>query len=174
MAVDGFPNLWFAAGPNSGLTSGSAVPIIEKQVDYAVAAVAKMQRERLRSIEVKQDAVRDFNNYAQEYFKKVCQILTIRLLAVITSIQTVYLENCSNWYLSPVDGVLTGLWPGKQQFVAVDMIRCSYPTQGVAFTTSPRSRIRAGKTTTTSILLTTGSPIGSTGLEMASRTLKRL
>ena len=84
MAVDGFPNLWFAAGPNSGLTSGSAVPIIEKQVDYAVAAVAKMQRERLRSIEVKQDAVRDFNNYAQEYFKKVCQILTIRLLAVIS------------------------------------------------------------------------------------------
>ena len=92
----------------------------------------------------------------------------------ITSIQTVYLENCSNWYLSPVDGVLTGLWPGKQQFVAVDKIRCSYPTQEVAFTTSPRSRIRAGKTTTTSILLTTGPPIGSTGLEMASRTPRRL
>ncbi|KZV71672.1 FAD/NAD(P)-binding domain-containing protein [Peniophora sp. CONT] len=95
MAIDGFPNLWFANGPNSGLNSGSAVAIIEPQVEYAVAAVAKMQRERLRSIEVKHEAVRDFNDYAQEYFKK-----------------TVYRENCNNWYVSPVDGTITGLWPG--------------------------------------------------------------
>lgn len=72
VAVDDFPNLWLAFGPNSALNSGSEVPVIEKQVDYAVAATAKMQRERLRSIEVKRQALRDFNDYAQEYFKKVC------------------------------------------------------------------------------------------------------
>lgn len=71
MAVDGFPNLWFGFGPNSALNSGSNVLSIEKQVDYAVAAVAKMQRERLRTIEVKPEALREFNEYAQEYFKKV-------------------------------------------------------------------------------------------------------
>ncbi|KZV71680.1 FAD/NAD-P-binding domain-containing protein [Peniophora sp. CONT] len=96
MAVDGFPNLWFGFGPNSALNSGSNVLSIEKQVDYAVAAVAKMQRERLRTIEVKPEALREFNEYAQEYFKK-----------------TVYFDNCSNWYRSPVDGVITGIWPGS-------------------------------------------------------------
>ncbi|VDB82944.1 unnamed protein product [Peniophora sp. CBMAI 1063] len=96
VAVDGFPNLWFCSGPNSGLTSGSAIATIEKQVDYAVAAVVKMQRERLRSMEVKREALRDFNEWARDYFKK-----------------TVYAENCSSWYLSPNDGVLTGLWPGS-------------------------------------------------------------
>ena len=71
VAVDGFPNLWLAFGPNSALNSGSEVQAIEKQVDYAVAAAAKMQRERLRSIEVKRQALREFNDWAQEYFKKV-------------------------------------------------------------------------------------------------------
>ncbi|VDB82950.1 unnamed protein product [Peniophora sp. CBMAI 1063] len=96
LAVDGFPNLWFGFGPNSALNSGSNVLSIEKQVDYVVAATAKMQRERLRTIEVKPEALRDFNEYAQQYFKK-----------------TVYLDNCSNWYRSPVDGTITGIWPGS-------------------------------------------------------------
>ncbi|VDB82949.1 unnamed protein product [Peniophora sp. CBMAI 1063] len=95
VAIDGFPNLWMAFGPNSGLGSGNTVLVTEKQVDYAVAATMKMQRERLRSMEVKQRAVRDFNAFAQEYFKK-----------------TVILEKCTSWYRSPVDGAVTGIWPG--------------------------------------------------------------
>ena len=63
--------MWLAFGPNSALNSGSEVAAIEKQVEYAVAAVAKMQRERLRTMEVKVQALRDFNDWAQEYFKKV-------------------------------------------------------------------------------------------------------
>ena len=63
MAVDGFPNLFFIYGPNSGLNSGSILMIIEKQVDYAVQAVAKLQRERLKSIEVKAEATKDWLEY---------------------------------------------------------------------------------------------------------------
>ncbi|VDC03361.1 unnamed protein product [Peniophora sp. CBMAI 1063] len=96
VCVDGFPNLWIAFGPNSALNSGSFTVVIEKQVEYAVAAVAKMQRERLRSVEVKPEAVRDFNEYAQAYFKK-----------------TVYVEDCSSWYKGARDGTITGLWPGS-------------------------------------------------------------
>ena len=60
MAVEGFPNLFFIYGPNSGLNSGSIIVLVERQVDYAVAAVAKLQRERLKSIEIKAEATRDW------------------------------------------------------------------------------------------------------------------
>ena len=65
VATAGFPN-WFAAlGPNAGVGSGSLLAQIEQQVDYAVQAAMKMQRERLKSIEVKETAMRDFDRYLE-------------------------------------------------------------------------------------------------------------
>lgn len=58
-----FPNLFFATGPNSGVGSGSLLIIIEKHVEYAVKVAQKMQREWLKSIEVKDEAVKDFDEY---------------------------------------------------------------------------------------------------------------
>ena len=65
MCVDGFPNWFMALGPNSGVGSGSLLVLMERQVDYAVEAARKMQRERLRSIEVKREAVEDFDEYLE-------------------------------------------------------------------------------------------------------------
>lgn len=65
VAVDGFPNLFMAFGPNSGVGSGSLLALLEYQVMYAVQATAKLQRERLKSIEVKPEAVRDFDQYLE-------------------------------------------------------------------------------------------------------------
>ena len=62
ICVDEFPNCFFAAGPNSAAGAGSFLGMIEHQVDYAVMAVSKMQRERLKSIEAKPEAVRDFQD----------------------------------------------------------------------------------------------------------------
>ena len=72
LAVDDFPNLFWGLGPNSGVNSGSLLVLMEKQVDYAVAATLKMQRERIRSIEVSEEAVGDFEEYLEAYFPKVC------------------------------------------------------------------------------------------------------
>lgn len=63
VAVDGFPNMFMTLGPNSGLASGMLTPLIEHQVMYAVQATAKLQRDRLKSMEVKPEAVRDFDQY---------------------------------------------------------------------------------------------------------------
>jgi len=63
IVVDGFPNLFQSFGPNSGLASGNLLFLVERQVDYAVAATLKLQRERLKSIEVKKEAVEDFEEY---------------------------------------------------------------------------------------------------------------
>jgi len=95
LAVDGFPNLWLGFGPNSAPTSGSFVIILEKQVDFVVAAVAKMQRERHRSMEVKKDAVHDFNEVTQRHFVK-----------------TVHTDDCRSWYRNEA-GTIVGLWPGS-------------------------------------------------------------
>ena len=65
VAVDGFPNMFMATGPNSFVNSGSLLVIIERQVDYVVAATLKLQRERLKSIEVKAEAVADYEEYTK-------------------------------------------------------------------------------------------------------------
>lgn len=45
--------------------SGSLLVIIERQIDYAIAAAMKMQREHLKTIEVKKEAVVDFDEYLE-------------------------------------------------------------------------------------------------------------
>ncbi|KAI1787759.1 FAD/NAD(P)-binding domain-containing protein [Ganoderma leucocontextum] len=97
VAVDGFPNLFMSFGPNSGVGSGSLLALMEFEIMYAVQAAAKMQRERLKSIEVKAEALRDFDQYIDSYFPK-----------------TVYSENCRSWYkMNKSNGRIVGLWPGS-------------------------------------------------------------
>lgn len=71
LAVDGFPNLFWGLGPNSGVNSGSLLVLMERQVDYAVDATLKMQRERIACMEVKASAVRAWREYMKGFFPKV-------------------------------------------------------------------------------------------------------
>ncbi|KAJ8480894.1 hypothetical protein ONZ51_g6367 [Trametes cubensis] len=97
VAVDGFPNMFMSLGPNSVISTGTLVPLIEYQIGYAVQATAKLQRERLKSIEVKAEAVRDFDEYLEAYFPK-----------------TVFADNCRSWYkVGKEEGRVVGLWPGS-------------------------------------------------------------
>ncbi|EJD50391.1 FAD/NAD(P)-binding domain-containing protein [Auricularia subglabra TFB-10046 SS5] len=97
LATDGFPNWFQTMGPNGAIGSGSLLVIMEREVDYVVAAIAKMQRERIRSMEVKREAVLDFDEYLENYFP-----------------QTVYSEKCRSWYkLGKEEGKITALWPGS-------------------------------------------------------------
>ncbi|TCD65588.1 hypothetical protein EIP91_002473 [Steccherinum ochraceum] len=95
--VDEFPNYFFSLGPNAAVGGGSLTAVIERQVDFAVRATRKLQRERLRSIEVKEEALKDFDEYLESYFPT-----------------TVYSEHCRSWYKAgKVDGRIIGLWPGS-------------------------------------------------------------
>ncbi|KAJ7070703.1 hypothetical protein C8F01DRAFT_1244412 [Mycena amicta] len=71
VAVDGFPNWFQSLGPNSAVGSGSLLILIERQVQYAVEATLKLQREHLKSIEVKPEAVEDWDVYLEHHFTKV-------------------------------------------------------------------------------------------------------
>ncbi|KAJ7150403.1 FAD/NAD-binding domain-containing protein [Mycena filopes] len=97
VALDGFPNLFMAMGPNSAVGSGSLLIVIERQVDYAVKAALKLQREHLKSMEVKPEAVVDWDVYLEHHFAK-----------------TIFSERCRSWYKQGnEEGRVVALWPGS-------------------------------------------------------------
>ncbi|KAF8428410.1 hypothetical protein L210DRAFT_3564312 [Boletus edulis BED1] len=97
ICTDGFPNWFGSLGPNSAIGTGSLLIIIEREVEYAAAVLFKMQRERLKSIEVKREAVEDFDQYLEAYFPG-----------------TVYSAKCRSWYkMGKEEGRVVGLWPGS-------------------------------------------------------------
>ncbi|KAH9841071.1 FAD/NAD-binding domain-containing protein [Rhodofomes roseus] len=97
ICVDGFPNWFMTMGPNSCVSSGSQLTVIERQIDYMVEVTRKLQRERLKSIDVKREAVKAFDDYIESYFPK-----------------TVFTQGCRSWYKRGKDeGRIVALWPGS-------------------------------------------------------------
>ena len=72
LCTDGFPNMFMVLGPNSLIGAGPFIQVIEAGVAYALKAVEKIQRERLKSIEVKREAVLDFDELIQVRPYRVC------------------------------------------------------------------------------------------------------
>ncbi|KAI0093155.1 FAD/NAD-binding domain-containing protein [Irpex rosettiformis] len=92
VCVDEFPNWFFSLGPNSAVGSGSLLALVEAEVEYAVKVGLKMQRERIKRVCVKRDAVVDYGEY----------------------VETVYSEKCPSWYKTgKEEGRVVGLWPGS-------------------------------------------------------------
>lgn len=98
LAMTDFPNFFTVLGPNSLIGTGSLTMMIESQCDYIVKCVRKIQRENIRSMDVKMERVEDFSRYVDEYFK-----------------QTVYLDGCTSWYRNQGGNGprVIGLWPGS-------------------------------------------------------------
>ncbi|KAF8462961.1 cyclohexanone monooxygenase [Kalaharituber pfeilii] len=97
MTCDGFPNHFSMLGPNASAGSGSLTIIIERIGDYIIKAIRKLQKENLKSIEVKTEIVRNWSEYIDHYFER-----------------TVFKGDCRSWYRLNGDGDrITGLWPGS-------------------------------------------------------------
>lgn len=96
IAVHGFPNYFVLFGPNSPFTHGNLLACIEWSTDYILKWVQKIQEEDIHSIEVKKDAVDDFNTYADEFLTR-----------------TVWSDGCRSWYKNnTVDGKVS-MYPGS-------------------------------------------------------------
>ncbi|KAH2961837.1 hypothetical protein KXV49_006337 [Aspergillus fumigatus] len=97
LAVDGFPNYFICLGPNAALGEGNLLLLIEKEIDYFTLCVQKMQRDNIRAMSVKKDAVEMFTRYCDQYFSR-----------------TVFSEKCRSWYKGGTeDGRVIALWPGS-------------------------------------------------------------
>jgi cation diffusion facilitator CzcD-associated flavoprotein CzcO len=93
MMVPGFPNFYMLFGPN---TNGvpSVIFFIETEVNFIIRNIKRMIREKLTSIEVRQDFMRSYNEWLQSGLRK-----------------TVY-QNTNNYYKAATGRIVTNLWLG--------------------------------------------------------------
>ncbi|KAK5461406.1 hypothetical protein LTS15_003469 [Exophiala xenobiotica] len=97
LATDEFPNYFISLGPNSALGSGNLLLLIERAIDYMTFCLAKMQRDNIRSMAPRPQAVERFVRYCDEYFQT-----------------TVFTLDCRSWYKGgKSDGRVSALWPGS-------------------------------------------------------------
>jgi cation diffusion facilitator CzcD-associated flavoprotein CzcO len=98
ITTDDFPNYFISLGPNSALGTGNLLLLIERAIDYMTACLSKMQRDNVRSMAPKADAVKSFVDFCDSYFQT-----------------TVFSMNCRSWYKGgTADGRVSALWPGKK------------------------------------------------------------
>ncbi|OQD75619.1 hypothetical protein PENDEC_c006G03066 [Penicillium decumbens] len=97
LTTNEFPNYFISLGPNAGLGEGNLLLIIEKGVDYMTECVRKIQRDNIRTMAPKRDAVKRFTQYCDQYFAK-----------------TVFGAKCRSWYKGGTEeGRVVALWPGS-------------------------------------------------------------
>lgn len=95
-AVAGFPNLFMLLGPNTWLGHSSLIHMIESQFNYIVDALSTMDRERLRSVEVRKDRQDRYNTELRH-----------RMSGSVWAT-----GGCSSWYLDPYGNNIM-IWPGS-------------------------------------------------------------
>jgi cation diffusion facilitator CzcD-associated flavoprotein CzcO len=92
--VPGFPNLFLLAGPNTAIGHTSLILMIEAQLRYIAGCLRTLRRERITSIEVRDDAFQRWNAALDEKLA-----------------QTVWNSGgCQSWYLDGT-GRNTTMWP---------------------------------------------------------------
>ncbi|CCT66582.1 related to monooxigenase [Fusarium fujikuroi] len=91
------PNFFTINGPNTPLAHGSLLAVMSFTVDYIARWVRKISTQNIKSVQVRQDALDDFNVYTQELMKK-----------------TVWTGDCRSWFKKgKADGRVTAMYPGS-------------------------------------------------------------
>ncbi|MBJ7521674.1 MAG: NAD(P)/FAD-dependent oxidoreductase, partial [Solirubrobacteraceae bacterium] len=95
--VAGFPNLFFILGPNAGLGHTSVVYMAEAQAHYAIEVLKHLDATGADAVEPRPEAQQAWTEDVQ----RRCE-------------QTVWLKGgCASWYIDPVSGNVTTLWPDQ-------------------------------------------------------------
>ncbi|KXH60271.1 hypothetical protein CSAL01_03091 [Colletotrichum salicis] len=98
VCVPQMPNFFPILSAQSGVGSGSLLILMEQQIAYVTKCIQKCIREGYKSIVVKDEAVKSFLQYADNYFDR-----------------TVYTGSCKSWYKNGASGKakIRTLWPGS-------------------------------------------------------------
>ncbi|KAK5958393.1 hypothetical protein OHC33_000235 [Knufia fluminis] len=105
VCTDGFPNYFQSLGPNAGVGNGNLLVIIESVHRYVGQILQKLSMENVKTIEPKPQAVKNFTEYCDAFFKR-----------------TVFSAECGAWYKTSPPGTdpsqrkfgrVTALWPGS-------------------------------------------------------------
>ena len=92
VAVAGFPNFFMLYGPNTNLGHNSIIFMIECQANYIAQCVQALRNGRLRYVDVRKEAMAEFNRVLQKDMQK-----------------TVWAAGCASWYKT-ADGKVTNNW----------------------------------------------------------------
>lgn len=92
--VNGFPNMFFIIGPNTGLGHSSMILMIEAQVRYILSCIEEIDRRGASAMEVRADIQVEYNKEIQDRLST-----------------TVWNSGCVSWYRTKA-GRNTSLWPG--------------------------------------------------------------
>jgi cation diffusion facilitator CzcD-associated flavoprotein CzcO len=94
MTVAGFPNFFMLYGPNTNLAHNSVLYMIEGQIHYIMACLARLRRDNIRSLEVKKEIQDRYNARLQQRLKN-----------------GQWSKGCTSWYLTATGRNATN-WPG--------------------------------------------------------------
>ena len=94
MTVAGFPNFFMLYGPNTNLSHNSIVYMIESQIRFVVACLARLCSDDIRMLETKKDVQDRFNAEIQRRLENA-----------------MWSKGCTSWYLT-AEGKNTTNWPG--------------------------------------------------------------
>ncbi|KIW13026.1 hypothetical protein PV08_08213 [Exophiala spinifera] len=96
-AVPGFPNYFLVVGPNAPISNGSLVGAMEKEIDFALAFVRKIQTEDITSATVTDEAAAEFDEWKNDFMQGMA-----------------WSGSCTSWYKNgTTDGKVIGPWPGS-------------------------------------------------------------
>ncbi|KAK0744872.1 hypothetical protein B0T21DRAFT_407945 [Apiosordaria backusii] len=111
--VSRFPNYFMFLGPNSPVANGGLVQAIQAQGMYIYKCLRKLQTQGIRSMEIRQDVMDEYNEHTQAYLRG-----------------SMWTEGCRSWYKRAGNGEndgggkVIGIYPGSA-FHFVEMMR--YP-----------------------------------------------
>ncbi|KAH8810611.1 hypothetical protein F5884DRAFT_875183 [Xylogone sp. PMI_703] len=97
VAVPGFPNYFLTTGPNAPISNGSLIGAIERQLDYALNFVQKIQKQDIKYVVISREAAEEFDEWKNEFMKHMS-----------------WSGACTSWYKNgTTDGKVIGPWPGS-------------------------------------------------------------
>ncbi|OQV03451.1 hypothetical protein CLAIMM_08494 [Cladophialophora immunda] len=95
LAVSGFPNYLIFLGPNTPISNGSLMGILEGTADFFVRMIRKMRVQQASSFDVRQSVQDDFNDHAGKAMENL-----------------VWTGSCRSWFKNH-HGRVTAIWPGS-------------------------------------------------------------
>ena len=107
--INGFPNLMFVLGPNTGLGHNTVVDIMESQINYIMDFYEKLlQKSSKTHFNIKPEIQKDYNEKIQSMFKN-----------------TAWASGCASWYMNS-EGKNTSIYPRlstefRKQTLRVDL-----------------------------------------------------
>ncbi|KAH7089682.1 cyclohexanone monooxygenase [Paraphoma chrysanthemicola] len=98
IAARGFPNYFIVVGPRGPWGNGTIIPAMELNSDYFITVMQKIQREQIKFVEVKEEAVEDFIEHCDEWH--------------VGQTRSVWSATCRSWYKRGTTDGNPVLWCG--------------------------------------------------------------